>query len=151
MKSCPRLILYSVHRAFPSLLLPVDTDGNEPGFSRDESHLFLVVVNHEIVVEDRAESGTHERAGAVRIHGIGDRKGCSCGDHAVKAYRFNFGTIAIPVGGEHTDYGERADPDDSPLAGEPIGAFYAGVWPPYRRPSSSLARRGVVGVRWSRQ
>ena len=125
MKSCSRLIP-SVLPA-PSLLLPVVTDGNEPGFGWDEANLFLVVVNHEIVVEDRAKPGTHERAGAVRIHGIGDRKGCALNDIAVKADRFDFGPIAIAVGGEHADHGERADPDDSSLAGEPINAFDAGV------------------------
>jgi len=116
----------------PSLLLPVDTNGNEPGFGWDEANLFLVVVNHEIVVEDRAEedraeSFTHERAGAVRIHGIADRKEFSSKDSAVRAYSFSFGTSAIPVGGEHTDHGERTDLNDSSLTGEPIGAFYADV------------------------
>jgi hypothetical protein len=56
----------------PPLLLPEDTEGNPPGFGCDEANLFLVVVNHEIVVDDRAVgSGTHERAGAVCIHSIG--------------------------------------------------------------------------------
>lgn len=108
---------------FPPPLLPVDTDSNESGFGWHESNLFFVVVNDESVVEGRAESSTHERACAVRIHSIGNRKGCSRGDRAVKADSFNFGTIAIPVGGEHIDHGERADPDDSSLAGEPIAPF----------------------------
>ena len=49
-------------RAPPPLLLPEDTEGNPPGFGGDEANLFLVVVNHEIVVDDRAVgSGTLER------------------------------------------------------------------------------------------
>ena len=71
-------------RASPPLLLPEDTDGNVPGFGCDEANLFLVVVNHEIVVDDRAVgSGTHERAGAVCIHGIGVRTEYSLRDLAV--------------------------------------------------------------------
>src|SRR4029434_9204157 len=96
--------------------------------SGDEANLFLVVVNHEIVVDDRAVgSGTHERAGAVCIHGIGVRTEYSSRDLAIYTQSSHFGTFAIPVCGEHTDRDDRADPDDSPLAGEPIGAFDAGV------------------------
>ena len=44
-----------------TLLLPEYTEGSPPGFGCDEANLFLVVVNHEIVVDDRAVgSGTHK-------------------------------------------------------------------------------------------
>src|SRR5262249_21552004 len=115
-------------RASPPLLLPEDTDGNVPGFGGDEANLFLVVVNHEIVVDDRAvRSRTHERAGAFCIYAIGVRSEFALRDLAVSAHIFHFGTIVRPLCGEHTHHGDRSDPDESPPAAEPIGAFDAGV------------------------
>ena len=62
------------------LLLPSGTDDNGPGFCDDDANLFLVVVKHEIVVCDSAVGcSSLYRAGAVRIHGIGARKGLLLG------------------------------------------------------------------------
>ena len=115
------LLWCSAPRAFLPLLLPSGTDDNGPGFCDGDANLFLLVIDHKIVVGDSAVGcSTHYRAGAVRTHGIGARQGYSLSDHAVHAQGLNTGNIAVPVGGEYTDNGKRADPDESPLAGGPI-------------------------------
>src|SRR5262245_54573798 len=97
------LLRCSAPRTFPALLLSSSTDDNGPGFCYDDPNLFLVVVKHEIVVCDSAVGcSSHYRAGAVRIHGIGARKGYSWGDRAVHAQGLDAGNISVPIGGEHS-------------------------------------------------